>query len=246
MFIWVFLVLIFGSFFNEGFSKSQEILQGPTYNNISLSNFSVIHNYPGLKYDLKQHWSKSFSKNNSAGSVLFSYNNKGFLVLAELLDSDPFSLVTKDNDQTWVKGDLFEILIQEQGVESYWEFHFTPNNFSLQMLLPNKATIRGIYRGDAFEHLFKTQTGVRFETKKHPQGWNLKAYLPWKLFGKSQTSSHWLYVFARNDMGRHRKNSEISASGNFTKIYFHDQKYWHQGFIQNKLLVISQNQKQVP
>ena len=59
-------------------------------------------------------------------------------------DSDIGSRATADNQKMWTLGDVAEFFIKPGGDRTdYWEIHITPNDFLMDIYIPNREGFTG-------------------------------------------------------------------------------------------------------
>ena len=142
-----------------------------------------------------------------------------------LQDSDIFNTARKNNERTWLTGDAAECFFQIAGHRDYYEFHATPEGFSLQLHLESAETLRDY----TFEQEI-CEIGVQVSASKDEKAklWTAELILPFRLIGLDKSSLNGSrFVCSRYNYTHGKEEPELSASRFFPKGSFHSPADWH-------------------
>jgi hypothetical protein len=180
---------------------------------------------------LQQAWLEKPEADFSPATVRVGWRENSLHLLAELDDADIFSRATAHNQRMWELGDALEIFLSPEHSASYVEFHVTPNNFRLQLRLPDTVTLRQAQAENCFDHLllpdgvFFSRAWVRSENKK----WFVSAEIPAAAVGGADqplAGTRWRFSFSRYDYVRGRKEPMFSSSSPHAVADFHRRDEW--------------------
>lgn len=142
-----------------------------------------------------------------------------------LQDSDIFNTARKNNERTWLTGDAAECFFQIAGHRDYYEFHATPEGFSLQLHLDSAETLHDF----TFEQEI-CEIGVQVSASKDEKAklWTAELILPFRSIGLDRSSlNDSRFVCARYNYTHGKEKPELSASRFFPKGTFHAPGEWH-------------------
>ena len=98
----------------------------------------------GAQLTLGQFWKGSMRCRLSARSRLVGASAAGLCFYVYLQDNDIGSRATADNQKMWTLGDVAEFFIKPGGDRTdYWEIHITPNDFLMDIYIPNREGFTG-------------------------------------------------------------------------------------------------------
>ncbi len=78
------------------------------------------------------------------GAASLNIANGYLIANGAFRDSNIKNNATKDNQETWTTGDVFEFFFQPHGREDYYEAHGTPEGIKLQLHIQDYRTFRQI------------------------------------------------------------------------------------------------------
>jgi hypothetical protein len=113
----------------------------------------------------------------------------------------------------------------------YVEFHVTPNNYRLQLRIPDTATLRRAQAANAFDELllpdgvFRSRTWTQAEKRK----WFVYAVIPAAaVYGADQPldGRRWRFSFSRYDYIGGRPEPIISSTSPHAMADFHRRQEW--------------------
>ena len=142
-----------------------------------------------------------------------------------LQDSDIFNTARKNNERTWLTGDAAECFFQVAGHRDYYEFHATPEEFSLQLHLDSAETRQKF----TFEQQI-CEIGVQVSASKDEKAkiWTAELILPFRQIGLDKSLLNGSrFVCARYNYTHGKEDPECSASRFFPKGSFHSPADWH-------------------
>lgn len=185
-------------------------------------------------HQLFQHWQKPpYSFENT--KAWFGANETEFYLLAEVEDSFILNDATQHNDYFWEKGDLIELLLKQQGVDHYYEFQITPNNFRFAVKWPSQTYFKKVIQSkDWKEHLkglYQDPLRLKSEVSVNPQfkNWSVSIRIPYEMVETTfsgMKKTKWRYSICRNNLLKSKK-TEISSSSEFSKSFFHELEKWN-------------------
>ena len=73
----------------------------------------------------------------SSGGDMLTLESGALRISAAFRDTDIGNSARRNNEQTWLTGDAMECFLQVPGHDDYFEFHVTPENYTLQLHLPS-------------------------------------------------------------------------------------------------------------
>ena len=92
-------------------------------------------------------------------------------------DSDISSSATADNQKMWTLGDVAEFFIKPGGGRTdYWEIHITPNDFLMDIYIPNREKFTGGKIG--WEDVVAPDSHTRKRVQVGEGYWALEACVP--------------------------------------------------------------------
>ncbi|MFV0416510.1 MAG: hypothetical protein ACK5NG_09115 [Chthoniobacterales bacterium] len=193
--------------------------------------FSQKDGYALLRFS--QAWLPEVQDDFCGGTVRIGYQGSRVFILANLEDDMMTTKATKDNENLWALGDVFEVFIRDLAFKKYHEFHASPNGLRLQISFPSEA----FYHKRKFtfnDHKIK-EVLYAYRVRKIRKGWQVYLEIDSaKLFGEKHSflpDREWLMSFSRYDYTRgkniDKKNIVFSSTSRHQPPRnFHDQKYW--------------------
>lgn len=185
-----------------------------------------------------QAWQPQMDADFAPATVRAGWRGNSLLVFAELDDADIFSDATAHNQRMWELGDVLEMFLSPEGEAHYVELHVTPNNFRLQLRLPDTAAFRKAQAENKFDHLllsdgvFSSRVWLQQEKKK----WFVFAEIPADLVaggmpalpftGRMPVPLRWKFSFSRYDYLRGRKEPVYSSTSPHARLDFHRREEW--------------------
>lgn len=142
-----------------------------------------------------------------------------------LRDSDIFNTARKNNERTWETGDAAECFFQIAGHCDYYEFHATPEGFSLQLHIPSMEQLMNF----SFDQKV-CEIGVQVSVSKDEKAklWTAELILPFQTIGLDKSMLNGSrFVCSRYNYTHGKEKPECSASRIFPKGSFHSPEDWH-------------------
>lgn len=139
-------------------------------------------------------------------------------------DFDIYNDAVRDNEETWLLGDAFELIFGREGRRDYFEVHATPEGRKLQLHLPDHRTFRAIPHG---EKLCELGLQVRTEVRRAENLWLAELTVPLAATGitPEEARTELRFVLVRQNHTRGRL-PEITAGRIFPETA-HDPCRWH-------------------
>lgn len=202
----------------------------PAFNAADLN--AVIHAFqaaPGCR--LRQLWLTKIEPGFTPTMVQAGWRNNVLLLLAELKDTDIFSLAEQPNDRLWELGDALEVFLRPVGQPAYAEFQIAPNNQRTQLRFADAAHAEFARKSSSFDTAlvhkidFESHTWVRPEI----ECWYALLEIPASSVSNSSAplpGSEWLFSFCRYDYTRGRPAPVISSTSAHSRPDFHRQEEW--------------------
>jgi hypothetical protein len=186
---------------------------------------------------MQQAWLTAPEKDFTPATVRAGRRGNSLLVFAELEDADIFTAATAHNQRMWELGDVLEIFLSPENSAGYVEFHVTPNNFRLQLRLPDTATLRRAQAENRFDHLLLSDGAFRSHAWMRPENekWFAFAEIPADVVGQAsslpragnlQAGANWKFSFSRYDYIRGRGEPIISSTSPHARPDFHRREEW--------------------
>lgn len=150
------------------------------------------------------------------------------LILAELEDEEILNPLCGLNEPAYTQGDVFEIFLQPEGQQAYYEFHIGPVGQLFQLRIPS---------GSDFEHrreaenwllpvpVLRRKTWVMPDEKR----WVIYACIPLARIqesGRVEPGSRWRFSFSRYDYSSGQPEPVLSSSSPHTERSFHRRQEW--------------------
>jgi hypothetical protein len=166
-------------------------------------------------FELRQHWLPSPEPGFQPARARAAHGGTSLLVLAELQDTDPFTLSDSPNQKTWELGDVFEIFLQPTGSETYFEFHTTPANTRCQFRFAKPgAPLEPLPDGTFASRVWKSETH-----------WHALAEIPFSVLGLGPGGTL-RASFSRYDAFRHGRPPILSSTSPHPVPKFHRPAEW--------------------
>lgn len=133
----------------------------------------------GCKFQFSQPWRDTPAPEFCPGEVRLAYNEKFFIVEADLVDDAVLTTATADNQRMWELGDTFEVFLKIEECSNYIELHVTPNNQRLHLAFPNVS--RRLTPDSPplpLEKMFVEPPAFHSNVKKTDAGWRVSVEIP--------------------------------------------------------------------
>lgn len=161
-------------------------------------------------------------------SVATGWSEGEFLVFAELEDDEIYTEASGLNDETWEKGDVFEMFLRNMERTEYQELHIAPNNCKFQIRVPNDDELQDRDNLHAILDRFMLVPEV-FQSRVwvEPGRWSVFARIP---FAEMQLSGSpegrtLAFSFGRYDYSRGSR-PVVSSTSEHLVFNFHRQHEW--------------------
>lgn len=178
---------------------------------------------------LGQSWRDKTEKELQPARIRWARKGDQLWILAELRDKDIFNPETGENKPFFQKGDTFEIFLQPEGSQPYYEFHVGPANQHFRLRIPSTEAFANKEPGSLESWLvgntyFESQ--VRLEPEKNVWWVEMKIDLPKLAENQASLPKRWCFNFGRYDYTRGMDEPVLSSSSELTKLSFHRLQEW--------------------
>ena len=178
---------------------------------------------------LRQAWLEKPEPDLEATEVRVQWDADGLYVLARMEDQSIYSSSTDFNQLLWELGDVFEVFIQLDEADAYYEFHVSPNNHVMQLcfdvdLTPEERRLQ-------FPESFIDGKMIDSQTWLNAAEDNWYAYLAipasvLKPSGVLQSGDTFEFNFCRYDANRMNEALVLSSSSHLRELDFHRRQDW--------------------
>lgn len=192
----------------------------------TVSDFGVAHpdKYSACEsLPFKQFWNGPDGLPSEAATAYVGATEQGLSFYVYLEDSDIFSTATADDQKMWTLGDVAEFFVKPGAARSdYWELHITPNDFIMDIYIPDRAQfMKGNITWDQVVTP-NSQTVKRVAVKEGK--WAVEVCVPWHAFGLDApppSGTVWQFAVCRYNYNGDLENPEHSSTAHLTKLSFH-------------------------
>ncbi len=186
---------------------------------------------------LTQTWFAQPDERFRPAMVRTGWTSTAFVVFAELEDDSIYSDATGLNDQTWEKGDVFEIFLRNPASMEYQEFHIAPNGAKLQLRIPSldEFVDRG-KRHAAMGNFELTGGAIRSRIWIEGRRWVTLTQIPFTelQLPANPVGSDLKFSFSRYDYTRGTPEPVLSSTSPHREVNFHRQEDWSRLVICNR------------
>ena len=172
---------------------------------------------------LRQFWRGGDAFPQETAHAFVGAADEGLSFYVSLHDSDIFSTATADDQKMWTLGDVAEFFVKPGTDRSdYWEIHITPNDFIMDIHIPDRQQFTG--GAVTWDEVIapKSHTSKRVQVA---QGrWTVEICIPWQAFGLQApppTGTSWQFAVCRYNYNRGLDDPEHSSTAHFTEPGFH-------------------------
>ena len=184
------------------------------------------------RFELAQPWFKENESQFRQGSVELQWTPHALLVHAKLEDEQIYTSSDADNQHMWELGDVFEVFLQIEGHEDYFELHITPANTRFHAHKPNvpgNDPSSGEWK--PIDHWLVSPIGFDAQASPIEGGWQAALQIPPSVLGLESFApgTEIRIAFARYD-GAPQRQPTLSASAPHAlsdTITFHIPEAWH-------------------
>lgn len=154
------------------------------------------------------------------GTARLTCEGECLVLTAEFTDSDIGNQAVQNNEKTWETGDVCEFFFQPAGRIDYYEFHVTPNGYTLQLHIPDVTLLRKIpFEEKIFESGFKTSATVL------DGRWTARMEIPLEVLGNAAFEGS-RFAVCRYNYNKDRKEPELSSAP-CLRDGFHAPESWY-------------------
>ncbi|MEO6846273.1 MAG: carbohydrate-binding family 9-like protein [Chthoniobacterales bacterium] len=179
--------------------------------------------------EMRQAWLKRVALNFRPGKVRLGWQRNSLFILAQLSDEDIFSNATKNNQNLWTYGDVFEIFLRDPSRPPYHELHIAPNDRWMHMRIPSTV----FFKNGGFDCDLLKIAPRRFDfclrVNQRTNRWEICARIPSSLVYEASTTlkgKSWMASFSRYDYSKNRKTPVRSSTSPHSLRSFHRQEEW--------------------
>ena len=172
---------------------------------------------------LCQYWNGADALPVEKGTACVGAGRDGLCFYVCFIDSDIISHATANNQKLWTLGDVAEFFVKPGSNRSdYWEIHVTPNNFIMDIHIPN----RDLFMRDkiTWGEVILSHSDTRRRVQTLEDRWTVEVCIPWKAFGlrnPPDAGTAWSFAVCRYNCNGGLDNPENSSSAHFTELSFH-------------------------
>jgi hypothetical protein len=151
-----------------------------------------------------------------------------------LVDSDPVTDATANQQRLWELGDVAEWFLQPPGSAHYWEFHATPGGHKACLLLPG-AGRRGLPSNFCSAHLRHLRVsslvnGSLNDQHRFSKGWTTLLAFPRDRLARQGTpvkpGATWRMLAARYNYSRELPAPELTSYPRLPRTDFHTPEHF--------------------
>ncbi len=172
---------------------------------------------------LRRFWDGPKSVPVEAGSACVGAAAEGLAFFLTYQDSDIFSTATADQQKMWTLGDVAEFFIKPGTDRSdYWEIHITPNDFLMDILIPDRERFMG--GAITWDEVIAPSSGTQRRVTVGEGSWSVEALVPWQAFaldGAPKAGAVWQFAVCRYNCNGGLENPELSSTAQYTVAGFH-------------------------
>ena len=178
------------------------------------------------KYELDQAWLDAPETAFRPATARLGWRNESLWIYAILHDDDIFNSATAPNQAMWTTGDVFETFLRPPGQKTYFEFHVTPENQTLQLRFPDENALGAGQKWSDFivpEPLFSSRTGL-----ENGQ-WRVLIEIPAANVVENpalEAAREWKFSLSRYDATRGQNEAVLSSTSPHQVPRFHRQHEW--------------------
>ena len=176
---------------------------------------------------LGQFWKGEDRFPEEAGVAYAGATGQGLSFYVHLLDSDIFSRATGDEQKMPALGDVVEIFVKAGSDRpDYWEIHVTPNDFLLDIHIPDRTRISkgGTITWEQVEPFVPPASGAARRVAVTDSAWSVEVTVPWSAFGRDAPpapGSVWKFAVCRYNYSGGLEDPELSSTAHLTELNFH-------------------------
>ena len=166
------------------------------------------------------------SLGQSTGTARCLRTDDGLAVFVSGPDTHLTATVTEHDGRTW-DDDVFEVFIQPDTGEHYYEFHITPAGTTLDLRLPApegedaRTTNAPVFHQLSAVHLIGSLNDTTPD-----EGWSAEVWIPWSdIGGAPEPGARWTGHVARYDYAADGTYA-LASTAPFTEVGFHRRHEW--------------------
>ena len=155
--------------------------------------------------------------------ALVGASETGLNFYVYLRDSDIYSRATADDQKMWTLGDVAEFFIKPGGGRTdYWEIHITPNDFIMDIYIPDRE--RFMAGKISWDEVVAPSSQTRKRVRVGDGYWAVEACVPWAAFGLNgipEGGVGWHIAVCRYNYAGGSDDPELSSTASFSQASFH-------------------------
>lgn len=159
------------------------------------------------------------------GAAALTLESEALRISAAFRDTGIGNSARRNNEQTWLSGDAMECFLQVPGHNDYFEFHVTPENYTLQLHLPSAEGRTAL----PFEQKL-CDAGIQTRTRieRDSDLWCGEIIVPFAGIGLTDELTDGLaFAICRYNYNEPDPVPEISSTVRFAGETFHAPEEWH-------------------
>jgi len=172
---------------------------------------------------LKRFWDDPDALPREGGKAYVGAAAEGlsFYVLYE--DSDIFSTASGNDQKMWTLGDVAEFFIKPGvGRSDYWEIHITPNNYIMDIHIPDREKFTG---GDiTWDQVIAPSSQTAKRVAVLDGKWAVEIAVPWQAFdldAAPAAGTTWQFAVCRYNYNGGLEDPEHSSTAHLSEVGFH-------------------------
>jgi hypothetical protein len=172
---------------------------------------------------LGQFWKGPDALPAERAHALVGASETGLNFYVYLRDSDIYSRATADDQKMWTLGDVAEFFIKPGGGRTdYWEIHITPNDFIMDIYIPDRE--RFMAGKISWDEVVAPSSQTRKRVQVGDGYWAVEACVPWAAFGLNgipEGGVGWHIAVCRYNYAGGSDDPELSSTASFSQASFH-------------------------
>lgn len=166
------------------------------------------------------------SLGESTGQAHCLRTDDGLAIFVTGPDTHLTASVTEHDGRTW-DDDVFEVFVQPDTGEHYFEFHVTPLGTTLDLRLPApEGSDARTTNAPVFHQLSAVHLDGTLNDNRPDQGWSAEFLIPWSdLGGEPEAGDTWTGHIARYDYAPDGTYA-LASTAPFTEVGFHRRHEW--------------------
>lgn len=179
--------------------------------------------------DFAQHWLDVRSPDFAPAQVRIGWNATSLCFDAHLTDHAIFTAATRRNQELYRLGDTLEFFAGADDLPSYIEYHYSPNNLTMQLAWPQPIREIDLTAAGGVPGFMVVDDASHHAVLATPTGWRVCASVPARAFGlevASLADTTWDLSFSRYDYASAETPPILSSTSPHAEASFHRRHEW--------------------